>query len=146
MADLAHALCNPALRDTQPNVGHGLAKKIAIFGFFNGGCGGTDHFNTEFFQNPSLGNLNGRVQAGLPAKGRQKGIGFFALNDQWDRFGSDRFDIGSISRFRVGHDGGGIRVDQDDFEPFLFEGLAGLGPGIIKFTCLADDDRAGTDN
>src|SRR2546422_4977960 len=46
---------------------------------------------------------------------------------------------------RIGHDGGRVAVDQDDAIPLLAQGLAGLGPRVVKLAGLADDDRARTD-
>ena len=43
----------------------------------------------------------------------------------------------------VGHDGGGVGIDQHGFDAFLAEGFAGLGAGVVKFGGLADDDGAG---
>ena len=43
----------------------------------------------------------------------------------------------------VGHDGGGVGIDQHGFDAFLAEGFAGLGAGVVKFGGLTDDDGAG---
>jgi hypothetical protein len=40
----------------------------------------------------------------------------------------------------------GLRVDQDDAEPFLAERFAGLGAGIVELASLTDDDRPGSDD
>ncbi len=49
-----------------------------------------------------------------------------------------------MGQLRVGHNRRRIAVDQDDFEAFFFEHLAGLCAGIIELTGLADDNRPGT--
>ena len=46
----------------------------------------------------------------------------------------------------VGHNRGGVRVDEHRLDAFAFERAAGLGAGIVKFGRLADDDRAGADH
>ena len=46
----------------------------------------------------------------------------------------------------VGHDGGGIRIGQHDFVSESAQRLARLGPGIVEFARLADDDRTGADD
>ena len=40
----------------------------------------------------------------------------------------------------------GIGVDQDDPVAFRLQRLYGLGAGVIEFTGLADNDRAGADD
>ena len=44
------------------------------------------------------------------------------------------------------HDGGGVGVDEDDLNPLLLEGAAGLGAGVVKLGRLTDDDGAGADD
>ncbi|MPN47562.1 hypothetical protein SDC9_195165 [bioreactor metagenome] len=46
----------------------------------------------------------------------------------------------------IGHDGGGVGVDEDDLIPLLRECLAGLGTCIIELGCLSDDDGAASDD
>ena len=62
-----------------------------------------------------------------------------------DDFPGDRLDVGAVGRLRIGHDGGGIGVDQDDRVALLAQGLARLGAGVIELAGLADDDGAGAD-
>ena len=52
--------------------------------------------------------------------------------------------ICAIRQFGIGHDGGGIRVYEDEAQAFLAQSLQRLGPRIIELTCLPDDDGAGT--
>ena len=88
---------------------------------------------------------HGGVEGGLAAERGQEGVGFFADDDFFDDLGGDRLDVGAVGELRVGHDGGRVGVDQDDTVALLAQGLAGLDAGIIEFTGLADDDRAGAD-
>src|SRR5207248_6792407 len=46
---------------------------------------------------------------------------------------------------RVGHDGGGVRVDEDDAVALLTERLTRLGAGVVELAGLADHDRARAD-
>ena len=64
-------------------------------------------------------------------------------NDFLHDFGSQRFDIGPVGKLGVGHDGGRVRVDQNDPIALRLERLAGLGAGVIEFARLADNDRPG---
>ena len=63
-----------------------------------------------------------------------------ARDDLFDEFGRNRLDIGRICGARVGHDGGGVRVDQHHAIAFLAQRLARLHPGIIELAPLANDN------
>ena len=62
-------------------------------------------------------------------------------DDLGDDLGRDRLDIGPVRHVGIGHDGGGIGVDEDDPVALRAQRLAGLRPGIIELARLADDDR-----
>ena len=47
---------------------------------------------------------------------------------------------------RVGHDGGGVGVDQGDFDPFLAQRAGGLAARIVELGGLSDDDGAASDD
>ena len=85
--------------------------------------------------------VHGQIQARLASEGRQQRIGPFPLDHLRQDFPSERFDIGPIRRVGVGHDGGRVGIDQDHLVVLFAEGLAGLRPGIVEFTGLANDDR-----
>src|SRR5262249_18298598 len=84
--------------------------------------------------------IHGRIQAGLPTKSRQKGVGTLALDDLGNHFPGNRFDISSVGHLRVGHDGRRVGVDQNDNVALLTESLARLGAAVIEFTSLAEED------
>src|SRR5262245_19570938 len=92
-----------------------------------------------------LVQIHRRVEAGLPAEHRQQGVGAILLDDLGDDLPRDRLDVRTIGRRRVGHDGGGIRIDENDGVAFFAKRLACLGAGIIKFASLPDDDWSGAD-
>ena len=62
------------------------------------------------------------------------------------RVQGQRFDIDVVGHGVVGHDGGGVGVDQDDLQALLLQRAAGLGARVVKFGGLTDDDRAGADD
>src|SRR5699024_1186449 len=86
------------------------------------------------------------VKCGLPAHGGQQGIGFFTFADLFKRLPGNWFDVGDIGRFRVGHDGSRVAVDQDGAITLCLQGLAGLCTGIVELASLSNDDWPGTDN
>jgi len=60
--------------------------------------------------------------------------------------GGDRLDIGPVRHVGIGHDGGGIGIDEDDSIALRAQRLAGLRPRIIELARLADNDRPGADD
>ena len=88
---------------------------------------------------------HGGVEARLSAECWKKGIRAFFFDDGCAYFGCDGFDISLVSHFGVGHDRGGIAVDQHDFVSLFFEGFAGLCARVVKFTGLSNDDGTRAD-
>jgi hypothetical protein len=111
----------------QPDPVHRLAEQLAVLGHFDGGAVGADQLDAELVQHAHVGQRHGGVQPGLAAHGGQQRVGAFLLDDPGHDFRRDRLDIGGVGHLRVGHDGGGVRVDQDDPVTLLAQRLAGLG-------------------
>ena len=135
-----------AVGNAQADAVHGLTETVPGFGLFYGVQGGTDQFHAELFQNPLPGYFYGSVQPGLSAQGGQQGVGAFFFDDLGHGLWGDRFDVGAIGRFRVGHDGGRVGVDQHHLVALFSERLARLGTGVVELAGLADDDGAGADD
>lgn len=70
----------------------------------------------------------------------KRASGLFFSDDLFDEVGSHGGDVGSVSRLRVGHDGGGVGVDEDDFVAFFSQGFASLGSGVVELAGLSDYD------
>ena len=75
---------------------------------------GPDQGAAVLLQDPCRMQGDGRIERGLAAKGRQNSVGSLLGDDRLDNLGGDRLDIGRIRELGVGHDGGRVRVDQDD--------------------------------
>ena len=103
---------------------------------------GADQLDPEALEGAVLGQGDGEVEAGLAAQGGQQGLGALARDDLGQELGGERLDVGAVGHLGVGHDGGGVGVDQDDLEALLAQGLAALGAGVVELAGLADDDRA----
>ena len=111
----------------------------------------TDEFDIVLFQNAGAVQLDGGIQRGLATQGCQDsvdGVSFFALfnQDLLDELWLNGLHIGVVSKLRVGHDGGRVGVNQRYTQSFFFEDAASLGAGVVEFTGLADDNRAGADD
>ena len=88
----------------------------------------------------------GCFRRGLAAHRGQNRIRPLLGDNLLHRLPHNRLDVGNIRHFRVGHDGGGVGIHQNDFIAFFTQSLADLCARIVKFAGLTDNDRAGTDD
>ena len=140
-----HRVSRTGARQVEPDAEHALLEELAVLGAADRFGGRTDEFDLVTFEDAALVELHGEVQRGLSAEGRQQCVGAFAPDDFVQDVGGQRFDVGSVREFRVGHDRGRIAVHEHDFEVFALQRLAGLHAGIVELAPLADHDRAGAD-
>ena len=63
-----------------------------------------------------------------------------------DEVGGDGLDVRRVGELRVGHDRGGVGVDQHDAQSLRLEHPAGLGPGVVELARLPDDDGSGANH
>ena len=145
-ASFVHIVDDVTLADFQADFDHRLFERIAFFGLGDHTRLGTDHFDVEFFEDTVTGEVHTDVQSGLAAERRKNGIGAFNLDDLRHVFPGDRLDVSSIRHLGIGHNRSRIGIDQYDLIALFTKGFAGLSPGVIKFTSLADDNRTGTNN
>ena len=130
---------------------HRLAEPLAVLGLVDRVGGGADHLDVVLFEHAHLAQGERAIERRLAAHGRQKREAArdrVALlgDDLLDDLGRDRLDIGPVRHVGIGHDGGGIGIDEDDPVAFRAQRLAGLRPRIIELARLADDDRARADD
>ncbi len=112
---------------------------------------GADEFDVVLVEDSLLGQRNRGVECGLTAECREHRIDGGAVRglgreDLLDEFGGDRLDVGRVGELRVGHDRGGVRVDERDPQAFLAQHTAGLSAGVVELAGLTDDDRTGADD
>ncbi len=87
-----------------------------------------------------------RIQSRLSAERGQNGLRSFSFNNASDGFRLDGFYVGSVSEFRIRHDGGGIRIHQHHFIALFLQSFDRLSARIIKLAGLSDDNGAATDD
>ena len=124
---------------------------LPVLGLVNHIAGGTDHLDAGFRERPLIKECTGAIQGGLPAERGKEGIDgrphlFFLGDDFPHRFRGDGLDVRPVGEHRVGHNGGGIGIDEHDPVAFLAESLAGLGAGVVKLTALPDHNGTGAKN
>jgi len=108
---------------------HGLPEQFPGLGLADDGERCADQLDAVFGQHAGFGQGHGGVEAGLPTERRQQGIGLFPGDDPGHRLRLDGLDVGAVGQAGIGHDGGGVGIDQDYLIAFFLEGLGSLGTG-----------------
>jgi len=137
---------DPALRNRLFDLAHERTELLAVFGLSNRGKRSAQELDVVLLQDSRVAKLGGQIQASLSAKRRKESVGLFSVDDALTEVDVEGFDVESVGHSRVGHDGGGVGVDQDNFMTLFLEALAGLSSRIIELRRLTDDDGTGADN
>ena len=143
---LVHVPGNPVFWNPQTNAAHGIAELLPVFRLEDHRQGCTNHLHPQPLQNTCLSHLHSHVKTRLASQGREDGIRPLPLYHFFKYLRCNGFHVGAVGRLGVGHDRGGIAVDEDHLEALFHKGFTGLGTGIVKLTGLPDDDGAGTDD
>ena len=125
---------------------HRILEHLTVFRFVDGFRIRAQQDDIVRFQETFLRQLHGQCQACLATECGKQPVRFFFNDDPFQDFQGQRLDINRVRHLVVGHDGRRIGIDQDDFQPFLFQRSAGLRPGVVKFRRLPDHDRTGTND
>ena len=125
---------------------HGGLELQTVLGLFDRfGCG-SDQAHAVFFQESSLFELHGKVQARLAAQGREHAVRLLLQDELLYHLNSQRLDIDTVRDVFIRHDGRRVGVQQNNLKPLLLQRTARLCPRVVKLRCLSDDDRTGTDD
>ena len=115
---LVHRSDQLRLRQIEPDLLHRVFKQQAIFGLFDGIDLRANELDTIFFENAGLRQRHRKIQACLAADRGKQRIGTLAANHLFGVLHAQRFNIRAIRQIRIRHDGGRIRIDEDDFVAF----------------------------
>ena len=103
-------------------------------------------------EHSAVGKFNGQVQSSLAANcgqhGKTRSGRHLALNpdDFFQILQRERFDVSTVGRLRIGHDGRRIRVGQHHFKALGLERLAGLRARVVELRRLPDDNGPGAED
>ena len=125
---------------------HRVLEQLAVLGTVNGVGFAGQQADAAAVKETAASQLHREVQAHLAAEVRQDGVGLLLLDDALDDLGGQRLDVDMIGDVGVGHDGGGVGVDEDGLDALRFQRTAGLSAGVVELRRLTDDDGAGTDD
>ena len=140
----AHGVCGTGAGEVKPDLEHGFLEQVTVFGALDGLRLGADEFHLVAVENAAFVEFHGEVQSRLATESREQCIGAFATDDFVQNVDAQRFDVGAVGHFGVGHDGGRVGVHQHHFVAFAAQHLAGLHAGVVEFAALANHDRART--
>jgi len=90
--------------------------------------------------------IQSTVEGCLTTHGGQQRIGALSLYNFRHRIPFNWLDVGGIRHRRICHNRSRIGIDQDNSVSLLPERFTSLSAGVIKFTGLTDNNRAGTKN
>ena len=133
-------------RHLEPDALHGRLELVAVLRGGDRLGTGPDDLDAVALECAPLHQLHGQVERGLPAEGGQQGVGPLLGDDGLEHFGVERLHVGAVRRAGVRHDGGRVRVGQDDPVALLLQHAAGLGTRVVELAGLADDDRPRPDD
>ena len=139
-------------RGDDPGDGNGEAaalhrgpEELAILGAANHVDRGAEQLDPERLEHALLRQLDREVESGLPAERRQERVGPLPAEHVRDALEVERLEIRAVGEAGVGHDRGGVRVDDDRPEAVLPEHLERLAAGVVELAGLADHDRPRAD-
>ena len=140
----AHGVCGTGAGEVKPDLEHGFLEQVTVFGALDGFGFSTDEFHLVAVEDAAFVEFHGEVQGGLATKCGKQSVRAFATDDFVQNIDAQRFDVGAVGHFGVGHDGGRVGVHEHHFVAFAAEHLAGLHAGVVEFAALANHDRART--
>src|SRR5439155_11726861 len=103
-------------------------------------------FDAETIEDTRVVELDRDVEPRLAAESRQQRIRPLALDHLGNGLGVQRLEIGRVRPLQVGHDRGGVRVDEHDAKAFAPKHPAGLRACIVELARLPDANRTGADD
>ena len=133
---------NLGARGFQADFLHRDIELFAVFGFIDGLLCSTNHLDTVLGKYALGVEFQRAVQRCLTTHGREQGTRPLLLDNFGNGLPFHGLDVSRIGHSGVGHDGGGIRVHEDDSIAFLAKRLARLSTRVVKLTGLADNDRS----
>ncbi len=135
-----------ALRDLEPDPGHGLLEELAVLAHLDRAAARADEPHAEPVEDAAAGELDREVERRLPAHGGQQRVRPLPLEDRLHRLRGERLHVGPVRVLRVRHDGGRVRVDERHPQALLLEDLDGLGARVVELAGLPDHDRPRADH
>ena len=123
-----------------------LLEQLAVLGTLDRLERGAQNLDLALLENPLLGQLHGEVQARLSAQSRNDGVRTLVADDLGDVLQRQGLHVDLVGDMRIGHDRGGVRVDEDHLVSLFFERQTRLRARVVELCGLSDDDRTRPDD
>ena len=143
---LIHRVTNVGASTVRTTALNNTLEEFAVLAKVDGVEVGADEFDVVPVEDSRLGCRNGGVEGSLASQRRQQSVRTLLRDDALNNLGRDRFDVGGVGEFWIGHDRRGVRVEEDNAQPLGLEHTAGLRARVVELACLADDDGTGSDH
>ena len=105
-----------------------------------------EHADAVALEHAGVIERGGEVETRLAAERGEQTVGSLGGDDALDHVDGERLDVHRVGRAVVGHDGGGIAVDQHDAHALFAQRLACLRARVVELRGLPDDDRTAADD
>ena len=143
---LEEALRRGLRRHRHADFAHQLAEALAVLGDVDRVDVDPDHLHPILLPDAHLLAGDREVQRGLAAHRGQHRIDVVQLEHLLDGGRLERLEVDVVRHDRVGHDGGGVRIDEGDLNALFAEGARRLGSRVIEFAGLSDDNGSAADD
>ena len=143
---LVYGMCDGRRHGGLPDLCHGLLEQLAVLRAVDGRGVRPQQAHAVRLQKAVRRQLHGQRQPRLPAQSGQQAVRLFLDDDAAQCGGVQRLQIDLVRQSPIGHDRGGVRVDQNDVDAGLLQHAARLRTGIVELGRLPDHDRAGADD
>ena len=95
-------------------LGHAVVEQLAVFPAFDRLKVAADHLDAVLLEHARTRKVDRRIEAGLPAERGKQRVGTLPFDDLFNKLGGDGFDVGTIGKTRIGHDGCRIGIHEHD--------------------------------
>ena len=134
------------VRHVETDLDHNLLENQTVLPAFDRVGLGPDQARAKPLQLAAAVQIHRGIERRLAPERREDRIRLLPFDNLGDDLRRDRLDVGPVGELGIGHDGGRVRVDEDDLVSLLPQRLAGLHPGVVEFAALADDNGARANN
>ena len=125
---------------------HGVLEELPVLALEYGVDVGADQAHAVRAQEAAPVQLHGDVQPRLPAEPGEQAVGPLRFDDALHRARAERLYVNAVRHAGVGHDGGGVGVDEHGLHALRHQRAAGLRAGVVELRRLPYDDRPRADH
>ncbi len=119
---------------------HSFVEQATIFRHIDGFFFSANQLDIVFFEHAVFSQRQGAVQCSLTTHGGEDYIRTLFFDNFGNGLPFDRLDVSGVRHSRIGHDGGWVRVHQNDAITFFAQGFTSLGTRVVEFAGLTNNN------